>query len=99
MGVVVLGRRDHRLPLDVVLVVVEVAVVGRHAEIVAQVLGPGHLLAGEQGLVLLLAVARADDPDRIVRLVELLQGQRQGLDGGGGSLLDEEIARLAFWKA
>lgn len=83
------------LGLDVALhhelVVVEVARVARHAEVVPHVLGAQALLAGHERLVELLAVAgayhlRAHVPEHLLdRLGEVA-------DGAGGCLLDEQVA-------
>jgi len=51
-----------------VLVIVEVAVVGRDAVEVAQVLGLGAFFLGEERLVHLLAVTDADDLDVLLQL-------------------------------
>ena len=97
MAVVVLRAADGVVALREELVVVEVPGVARDAEVVAAVLRAQHLLAGHEGLVELLAVARADDPDlglavfRVNPRIHLLEGLRQHIEGGGGSLLDEEV--------
>lgn len=61
VAVVVLDARDLLVALGEILVIVEVARVARNAVIVAHVDRLGHLLAGHQRLVELLAVARAYD--------------------------------------
>ena len=63
MAVVVLDARDVLAALPEELVVVQVARVARDAVVVAHVYRTGHLLPGNQCLVELLAVTRADDPD------------------------------------
>ena len=92
---VVRGVGLVRLGLDVALhhelVVVEVARVAGHAVVASHVFGPQALLAGHEGLVELLTVARSDHlgahaPE------DLLHGLGEVADGGGGRLLDEEVA-------
>ena len=61
MAGVALIRHGVDLSLDHVLVIIQVAVVRRHAVVVAHVLAAQALLAGHERLVELLAVARADD--------------------------------------
>ena len=99
MRVVVFALRDLLLALFHELAVVQIAQVGRHAVVAAQVFGGGHLFAAEQGLVQLLAVAGADHVDLVLRLFHDRQhGLDQGLDGGGRRLLDEHVAVAAVFE-
>ena len=93
MAGVALVRHGVHLPLDHILVVVQVAVVRRHAVVVAHVLAAQALLAGHEGLVELLAVARADDVRARVAK-QFLHRLRQVADGRGVRLLDEQVARV-----
>ena len=93
MAGVALVRHGVHLPFDHVLVVVQVAVVRRHAVVVAHVLAAQALLAGHEGLVELLAVARADDVRARVAK-QFLHRLRQVADGRGVRLLDEQVARV-----
>ena len=90
---VALVRHGVHLPLDHVLVVVQVAVVRRHTVIIAHVLAAEALLAGHEGFVELLAVARADDVRARVA-EQFLHRLRQIADGRGVRLLDEQVARI-----
>lgn len=92
--VVILGLGHLLLAIDEILVVIEVPVVRRDAVVAAQVLGVGHLLAGQQGLVELFAVAGADDLDLVVRSKQLAYGQGQVADGRGRRLLHKGVALL-----
>ena len=93
MAGVALVRHGVHLSLDHILVVVQVAVVRRHAVVVAHVLAAQPLLAGHEGFVELLAVARADDVRARVA-EQLLHRLRQVADGGCVRLLDEQVARV-----
>ena len=93
MAGVALVRHGVHLSLDHILVVVKVAVVRRHAVVVAHVLAAQPLLAGHEGFVELLAVARADDVRARVA-EQLLHRLRQVADGGCVRLLDEQVARI-----
>ena len=78
------------------LVVVKVAVVGGDAVEVAHILGLGAFFFGEQRFVHLFAVADAYDLDVFFLAAEQLAHRfGLGLDGAGGSLLDEDVAVLA----
>src|SRR3546814_17526260 len=78
------------------LVVVEVATVGRHAEIVAYVVGDRTLLAAQQTLEQLLAMPRTDRAYLVVGPVEhLLQCGDQRLDRLGGHLIHAAVAVVA----
>ena len=91
MAGVALVRHGVHLPFDHVLVVVQVAVVRRHAVVVAHVLAAQALLAGHERLIELLAVARADDV-RACIAEQLLHRLSQIANGGGICLLDEQVA-------
>ena len=91
MAGVALVRHRVNPSLDHVLVVVQVAVVRRHAVVVAHVLAAQPLLAGHEGLVELLTVSRADDV-RAGIAKQPLHGLRQIADGRSVRLLDEQIA-------
>ena len=82
------------LALDHELVVVQVAVVGGDAEVVAHVLAAQTLLASHQGLEQLLAVAGADDVGAGVA-EELLNSLGQVADGGSVGLLNEQVTGVA----
>lgn len=97
MARVALIRLGLHLALDEILIVVEVAVVGGDAEIVAHVLAAQPLLAGHQGLIELLPVTCADDVRARVA-EELLYALRQVTDGAGIGFLDEEIAGVGVGK-
>ena len=93
MAGVALVRHGVHLPLDHILVVVQVAVVRRHAVIIAHVLAAQALLAGHEGFVELLPVACADDVR--ARIAEqLLHRLGQIANGRGVRLLDEQVARV-----
>ena len=78
-----------------VLVVVEVAVVRRDAVEVAHVFSLGALLLGEEGLVHLLPVADADDPDVLLPAAEeFTHGLRLRAYGAGRGFLDEDVTVL-----
>lgn len=91
MAGVALVRHGVHLPLDHVLVVIQVAVVRRHAVVVAHILTAQALLAGHEGFVELLAVARANDVRTRVA-EQLLHRFRQIADRRSVRLLDEQIA-------
>ena len=93
MAGVALVRHGVHLPLDHILVVVQVAVVRRHAIVVAHVLAAQALLAGHEGLVELLAMSRADDVRACVA-EQFLHRLCQIADGRGVRLLDEQVARI-----
>ena len=78
-----------------ILVVVQSAVVGRHAVEIAEVFRLGAFLVGEQRLVELLAVANANHLDVFLLAAEQL-AHRLGLRlyGAGGGFLHEDIAVL-----
>jgi len=80
-------------------VVVETAVVGRHAVEVAQVLGLGALLVGQQRLIHLLAVSYADDLDVLTASAEEL-ADCLGLcrDSASRRFLHEDVAVLTVLK-
>lgn len=92
MRVIIPGRRHLLLAIDEILVVIEIAVVGGNAVVAAEILGPGHLLAGQQGLVELFAVPGADDLDLVVGPEQLPHRQGEIADGRGRRLLDEGVA-------
>ena len=73
------------------LVVVQVARVAGDAVVAAHVLGAQALLAGHEGLEELLAVAGADHLGANAA-EDLLDGLGEVADGGGGGLLDEQVA-------
>ena len=83
------------LALDHELVVVQVAVVGGDAEVVAHILAAQTLLAGHQSLEQLLAVAGTDDVGAGVA-EELLNSLGQIADGGSVGLLNEQITGVAM---
>ena len=85
------------LALDEVLVIVQVAVVGGNAVIVAHILAAHPLFLGHQGLVQLFAVAGADDV-RACIAEQGLHGFGQVADGGSVALLDEEVAGVGMLK-
>ena len=89
-GVGLVGLGLH-LAVDDELVVVEVARVAGDAVVAAHVLGPQALLAGHEGLEELLAVAGADHLGANAA-EDLLDGLGEVADGGGGGLLDEQVA-------
>ena len=82
------------LALDHELIIVQVAVVGSDAEVVAHILAAQTLLTGHEGLKQLLAVAGADDVGAGVA-EELLNSLGQVADGGSVGLLDEQVTRIA----
>ena len=82
------------LALDHELVVVQVAVVGGDAEVVAHILAAQTLLTGHQSLKQLLAVTRADDVGAGVA-EELLNSLCQIADGGSIGLLNEQVTGVA----
>lgn len=88
VGLVGLGLH---LAVDDELVVVQVARVAGDAVVAAHVLGAQALLAGHQGLEELLAVAGADHLGSHPA-EDLLDGLGEVADGGGGGLLDEQVA-------
>ena len=94
--VVVLELRDPRLALLHELAVVEVAQIRRNPEVSSEVLRRRSFLPAQQGLELLLAVARSDDLDPVVGLAEDLQQRvRDGPQRGRRRLLDEDVAGVA----
>lgn len=101
MAVVVLNLRSLLVALGEVLVVVQVAGVAGDAVVVAHVDGLGHLLAGHQCLIQLLAVAGADDPDLGLAVlwldlgVDLLERLRQRGERCCRCLLHEQVAVVA----
>ena len=58
-----------RLTIAEISIIVEVAVIGRHAVIGLVILGDGELLAAQQRFELFFAVPRADHADRVARPV------------------------------
>ena len=93
MAGVALVRHGVHLPLDHVLVVVQIAVIRRHAVVVAHVLAAQSLLARHEGLVELLPMARANDVRARVA-EQLLHRLRQVADGRSVCFLDEQVARI-----
>ena len=93
MAGVALVRHGMNLAFDHVLVVVQIAVVRRHAVVVAHVLAAQAFLAGHEGLVELLPVACADDMRARVAK-ELLHRFGQIADGRSVCFLDEQVARI-----
>ena len=85
------------LALDEVLVIVQVAVVGGNAVIVAHILAAHPLFLGHQGLVQLFAVAGADHAGAGVAK-QLLHGFGQIANGGSIGFLDQQIARIGVLK-
>src|SRR5438105_3381399 len=57
-----------------------------------QVKCPAYFLASEQRFVKLFSVPRADNPDGVVDLEDMLYGFGQRADGACRSLLNEEFA-------
>lgn len=91
MAGIALIRHGMYLPLDHKLIIVQIAVIRRHAIIAAHILAAQALFAGHEGLIELLAMARADDiRSRIAE--QPLYSLRQIADGGSIRLLDEQIA-------
>ena len=82
------------LALDHELIIVQVAVVGGDAEVVAHILAAQTLLAGHQGLEQLLAVAGADDVGAGVA-EQLLNSLGQITDGRSVGFLNEQVTRVA----
>lgn len=91
MGRIGLVGLGVHLALHEELVVIQVARVGVHAEVLAHVLGAQALLAGHERLVELLAVAGADHLSAHAT-EDLLHGLGEVADGGGRRLLDEQVA-------
>ena len=79
-----------------VLVVVQVAVVRRHAVEVAEVDGMGALLVGEQRLIHLLTVPDADGPDFIVCAKKLFHRLGKVSDGASRRLLHQDITSVCM---
>ena len=76
-----------------ILVVVQVAVIGRNPIKIPHILGLRALLFRQQGFVHLLPVADADHLDRLLVAAEqLAHGLGLRPDGAGRSLLDEDVA-------
>ncbi len=97
MAGVGLVRHGMHLSLDHELIVIQIAVIRRHAEVTPHILAAHALLAGHQCLIELLAVARADDI-RSGIAEQPLHGLRQIADGGGIRLLDEQVAGVGMLK-
>ena len=91
MAGVVLGRLGAHLTVDKVFVVVQIAAVGGHAVITAQVLAARFFLSGEQCFIQLFPVARADDV-RAGIAEQLLHGFGKVPNGGGGAFLHKQVA-------
>ena len=95
IGVELLDCDALSVALLEILVVIQVAVVGRDSVEVAHVLGLCAFFLGEEGFVHLLAVADADDLDVfLLAAEEFADGLGLGLDGAGRGFLDEDVAVL-----
>lgn len=96
IGVELVDEDALGVPFLEELVVVEVAVVGRHPVEVAHVNGLGCFFLGQEGLVHLLAMTDTDDFDVFLLAAEqLANGLGLGLDGAGGGLLDQDVTVTA----
>lgn len=88
--VAVLSLR-HNLSFYEILVIVEVAIIRRYAEVSAHILGAEPLLSGHQRFIELFAVAGAYDVcPRVTE--QLLYRFCKVADGAGVSLLNEQVA-------
>ena len=90
-------RHSLNLSFHKVLVIVQIPVVRRHAEVLPHILTAQALLPGHQGLVELLAMPGADDICPGIPK-ELLYRLGQVSDGGGVRLLDEQVSRVRVLK-
>ncbi len=96
VGIELLDGGATHVALHEVLVVVEVAVIGRNAIEVAQILCLGAFFLCEQGLIHLLPVADANHLDVfLLPAEELAHGFGLGLDGAGGGFLHQDVTVLA----
>lgn len=104
MAVVVLDVAEVLVTFADEFVVVHVAGVAGDAEVTPQVDGFCHLLAGDERLVELLAVARPYYLDfgfavaRVHLSVDLLEGGGEGGEGSGGCLLHKQVAIAPMLK-
>ena len=97
MAGVGLVRHGLDLPLDHVLVVVQVPVIRGHPEVVAHVLAAQALFPGHKGLIEFFPVAGADNLGTGIPK-ELLDCLGKITDSGGVRLLDEQIAGIGVFK-
>ena len=104
MAVIVLYTGNILIAFREELVIVQVTGVAGDAVVVAHVDSLCHLFAGYQCLIQFLAVARADGLHlrltvfRINLRVCFLQGLRQYIQGGGRSLLHEQVTVMPVFK-
>ena len=104
MAVIVLYTGNILIAFREELVIVQVTGVAGDAVVVAHVDSLCHLFAGYQCLIQFLAVARADGLHlrltvfRINLRVCFLQGLRQYIQGGGRSLLHEQVTVMPVLK-
>ena len=104
MAVIVLYTGNILIAFREELVIVQVTGVAGDAVVVAHVDSLCHLFAGYQCLIQFLAVARADGLHlrltvfRINLRVCFLQGLRQYIQGGGRSLLHEQVTVMSVLK-
>ena len=104
MAVIVLYTGNILIAFREELVIVQVTGVAGNAVVVAHVDSLCHLFAGYQCLIQFLAVARADGLHlrltvfRINLRVCFLQGLRQYIQGGGRSLLHEQVTVMPVLK-
>ena len=104
MAVIVLYTGNILIAFREELVIVQVTGVAGDAVVVAHVNGLCHLFTGYQRLIQFLAVARADGLHlrltvfRINLRVCFLQGLRQYIQGGGRSLLHEQVTVMPVLK-
>src|SRR5690606_25513958 len=90
---IVFDLRNLALTVHEILVVIEVAGIGRDPVVTAEIFGPNHFLARHQRFVELLAVTRPDDPDRmVVPGDDLADGPGEVADGRGRGLLNKDVA-------
>ncbi|MNE33842.1 hypothetical protein D3C80_1275360 [compost metagenome] len=95
---VVIQLGDMLLAFDKVLLVVQVAVIGRDTVVTAHVIGLGHLFSGNQRLIELLAMAGADHFYRVFPLEQLLECFCQVCDGRRWRFLHEDVALLGIFE-
>ena len=98
MAGVGLIRHGMYLAVDHELVVVQVTVVSGNTEIMAHILAAQTLLTGHQSLEQLLAVTGADDV-RTGIAEQLLDSLGKITDGGGISLLDEQVTGVGVLES
>lgn len=86
-------RHGMYLAFNNKFIIIQVAAIRRHAEIITHILTAQAFLAGHQRFIQLFAVASTDDIR--ARIAEQpLHSLRQITDGGSVCLLNEQIARL-----